>query len=109
MIRFIINTFGNKLLLALLGVSLIPLIAMVSAMNYLASQALMHEAANRLEAVRTIKAAQLESYFQLIHDQMLTFSNNRMVVEATEEFEAALDDRAGAKQSHAGADCPNES
>jgi methyl-accepting chemotaxis protein len=90
MIRFIINTFGNKLLLALLTVSLIPLIAMVIAMNYLASQALMHEAANRLEAVRTIKADQVESYFQLIHDQVLTFSNNRMVVEALDEFQAAL-------------------
>ena len=90
MIRFITDTFGNKLLLALLGVSLIPLIAMGSAMYYLASQALMYEASNRLEAVRTIKAAQVEDYFQLIHDQIQSFSGNRMVVEATEAFEAAM-------------------
>ena len=90
MIRFIIDTFGNKLLLALLGVSLIPLIAMGSAMYYLSSQALMDEASNRLEAVRTIKTAQVEDYFQLIHDQIQSFSGNRMVVEATEAFEAGV-------------------
>jgi hypothetical protein len=90
MIRFITDTFRNKLLLALLGVSLIPLLVMGSAMYYLASQALMNEASNRLEAVRTIKAAQVESYFQLIHDQVLTFSESQMVVEAVEGFESAI-------------------
>ncbi len=90
MIRFITDTFKNKLLLALLGVSLIPLIVMGCAMYYLASQSLMHEAANRLEAVRTIKAAQLETYFQLIHDEILTFSESRMVAEAAEGFQQAM-------------------
>ena len=51
---------------------------------------LMDEASNRLEAVRTIKAAQVESYFQLIHDQVLTFSESRMVADATQQLAEAF-------------------
>jgi methyl-accepting chemotaxis protein len=90
MIRFLRATFGNKLLLALLGVSLIPFIVLGAAMYHLSSQALMQEASNRLAAVRTIKAAQVQDYFQLLHDQILTFSESRMVAEAMQQFKDAI-------------------
>ncbi|MAG92157.1 MAG: hypothetical protein CMJ48_00180 [Planctomycetaceae bacterium] len=47
---------------------------------------LRQEAMNKLIAVREIKKNQIESYFQTINDQMLTFSENRMVVDAMQEF-----------------------
>ncbi len=89
MTRFILSTLGNRLLLALLGVSLIPLVLLASSLSYISSQAVMQEAELRVEAVRTIKAKQVEDYFDLLHDQILTFSESRMVAGAMQEFATA--------------------
>ncbi len=42
--------------------------------------ALEEETFNKLTAVREMKASQIEDYFQLIHDQVQTFSEDRMVI-----------------------------
>ncbi len=51
---------------------------------------LRQAAFDKLEAVKSIKRSALEKYFQTIRDQVMTFSENRMVVENmryfTEEF-----------------------
>lgn len=89
MIRFLISAFQNRLLLLLLGVSLIPLIVLSTALLYLQSHFLMDQASRSLEAVRTIKANQVESYFETIHDQIVTFSEDPMVITAMRSFREA--------------------
>jgi len=76
MIRRILH---NRLLLALLAISLIPLSILGFSMYYLTSNAIMEQATDRLTAVRTIKANQIQSYFHSIQDQIQTFSEDRMV------------------------------
>ena len=66
--------FKNRLLLGLLAISLVPLIVLGLSMYYLASDAIMQQAKDRLAAVRTIKANQIQSYFHSIQDQIQTFS-----------------------------------
>ena len=44
------------------------------------------EAYAKLQAVGKIKKTAIQHYFQTIHDQILTFSENRMIVEAMIEF-----------------------
>ena len=74
MIRRILH---NRLLLALLAISLIPLSILGFSMYYLTSNAIMEQATDRLTAVRTIKANQIQSYFHSIQDQIQTFSEDR--------------------------------
>jgi methyl-accepting chemotaxis protein len=50
----------------------------------------MTQAFNQLEAVRTIKANQVSGFFQTINDQILTFSEDRMVVDAMKEFQESI-------------------
>ena len=88
--QFLLSTLQNRLLLALLGVSLIPLILLGAAMYYFSSQAILQQTSDRLTAVRAIKANQIEDYFQSIRDQILTFSEDRMVVDAMKGFQQSL-------------------
>jgi len=80
------SIFGNRLLLALVGVSLIPLAVLGGTMYFITSRALMESQAGKLEAVRTIKASQVEGFFQMLQDHVLTFSESEMVVQAMKEF-----------------------
>ena len=50
---------------------------------------LEREAFNKLTAVREMKASQIEEYFKLIADQIITLSEDRMIIEAMYAFEAA--------------------
>jgi len=45
------------------------------------------EAFNQLTAIREMKASQIEDYFQLISDQIITLSEDRMIIDAMETFE----------------------
>ncbi len=47
---------------------------------------LRDEAFKKLVAVREIKRAAVERYFQLINDQILTFSEDQMVIDAVRDF-----------------------
>ena len=55
-----------------------------------ARRALQDQSFNMLTAVREMKAAEIESYFQNIVDQAVTFSGDLMVVRATRDFDAAF-------------------
>ncbi len=90
MIKYLRAALANRLLLALVGVSLFPVIVLGVAMHFLASQALMAEASNRLEAVRTIKANQVREYFELNRNQVRTFAESRMVLQALLGFSEAF-------------------
>ncbi len=46
---------------------------------------LRNEASQKLTAVRQVKRAAVEGYFRTINDQIVTFSQNRMIVDAMRE------------------------
>ena len=77
---------GYKLLIAFLIVGL----AAIGAISYVgystARESLQKESFNKLTAVREIKASQIEDYFQQIRNQVETFSEDKMIVEAMKEF-----------------------
>ena len=68
------GTVTNRLLLALLGVSLIPLVVLGVAAYFVTSNALMRSEEEKLEVVRTIKARYLEAAFQEIQRHLITIS-----------------------------------
>lgn len=51
---------------------------------------LRSEANNKLVAVRDIKKASIKRYFQTINDQVLTFSDNKMIIDAMKWFKGAF-------------------
>jgi methyl-accepting chemotaxis protein len=84
------SLLGNRLLLALLGVSLIPLALMAIATYRAASEALVKESFAKLETVRTITAKSVERYFQTLHDQLTVFADDRMAADACRQFSEAF-------------------
>ena len=59
--------------------------------GYLQGRAALQETAfNNLTAIRTTKARQIEDYFGQIRNQVVTLSENRMVVEAMGELKEAF-------------------
>ncbi len=87
-VSFLGTVISNRLLLALLGVSLIPLVLLGCAMYYVSSRALIDAGTNKLEAVRTIKADRIEDYFASIHDLTSTLSNAQLIQTALKELRA---------------------
>ena len=79
-----------KLLLTLVGVSLLPLLILGVVMYRSAANGIFDQANRQLESVRTIKANQVENYFDTIQKQMVTFSENAMVVDAMDAFPGAM-------------------
>ncbi len=106
-VRFTQTTIANRLLLALLAISLLPLAVLGGTMYYISSKSLMRHQANELETVCTIKSHQIESYFHTIKNHLLTASESIMIVEAMREmrdavprvFEKGLNDKQGKPES----------
>ena len=72
----------TKILLLLLTVG-IGSVALYGYGGYVtARNALERDSFNKLTAVREMKASQIEDYFRTIRHQIVTFSENRMIVEA---------------------------
>ena len=86
----VFSVFKNSLLLALLGVSLIPLVVLGASLYFWASGKVMQRQSEYVDTLRQIKARELERYFQTIHDQIRTISEDRMVIESVQELSAAL-------------------
>jgi methyl-accepting chemotaxis protein len=91
------SALAGNLLLALLFVSLLPLLVLgITVYNY-ASRLHSEQASATLTADRTSKAIQVERYFNTIHEQVKTFSEDLMVVDAMRELsDAFLDARKDA-------------
>jgi serine phosphatase RsbU (regulator of sigma subunit) len=74
-------------------------IIVVGWLSYNEARTSMEEASfNELTAVREMKASQIEDYFQNIHDQILTFSEDPTIVSAMLQFRAgfhSVDDDLG--------------
>jgi len=83
---------GTKLLISFLAVGVIPftVIGIISLTK--SSNALKKQSFAQLESIRDVKKNEVTRYFQTVKDQMLTFSENRMIIEAMQQFESAFDD-----------------
>lgn len=81
---------ANRLLLALLAVSLIPLALTGIAMYESSSSALEEQAFQHLETVRTVTGKSVERYFAGLQDQLRVAAEDRMTVDALRQFKAAF-------------------
>jgi PAS domain S-box-containing protein len=81
---------GTKILVAFTTVAIVA----VGLVGYFAfttgSNTLEEESFNKLTAVREMKASQIEDYFQLVENQVVTLSQDRMIIEAMREFDDGL-------------------
>jgi methyl-accepting chemotaxis protein len=84
------SLLGNRLLLALLAVSLIPMALMGLASQQASSTALKTQAFKQLETVNTITGQSVERYFGTLHDELRVLSEDRMISAAIREFTAGV-------------------
>jgi methyl-accepting chemotaxis protein len=75
-----------KVALSVLAVALPPFLAMAGLLSWQARTALENEAYSKLEAMRENKRAAVERYFKDIEHQILSFSEDGMVVDAMREL-----------------------
>ena len=80
----------EKLILSMMLAGLLPLFIVGVIVNDKASDALQSQAYAQLVSLRATKAATIESYFQQIHDQVLTFSEDAMIVQGMREMKAGF-------------------
>ena len=79
---------GTKVILLFLVAGMVPF-GITGLLSYRsASTALEKQAFNQLVSVRETKKKQIEDYFSTIRKQVQTFSNDRMIVDATKYFKS---------------------
>ncbi len=81
---------ATKILLVTVFITLTVIVVSLMVSNYSTRKALEQEAYDRLTAVRELKSQQVEDYFQSIRRQVLTFSEDQMVVDAMRKFSDAF-------------------
>ncbi len=82
----------TKILLAFAIVAIIAVGTIALVAFGIGRSTLEQESFNKLTAVREMKASQIEDYFQLIEDQVLTLSADRMIIDAMRELDGAYHD-----------------
>ncbi len=82
---------SNRLLLALLVVSLLPLAVMGYATYQSAAGAIEQQAEQQLQTVNTITAKAVSRYFDSMEKQLQITADNRMTLEALEAFNTGYD------------------
>ena len=86
----------TKLILGSLLIALVPAITITSIISWQATQSshdtLSDVAMEHLISVRENNKNRIEQYFQQINNQVLTFSNDRMIIEAMSRFKASVND-----------------
>ena len=84
----------TKLIVGSILLAILPVMIAGSIITWQANKearvALEEQAKNQLISIREMKKNQIEAYFQTIRDQVLTFSNDRMIIEAMKNFKAAF-------------------
>ena len=80
----------TKILLAFALIAVISVVTIAVVAFSIGQSTLEEESFNQLTAVREMKASQIEDYFQLIEDQAVTFSEDRMIIEAMRAFDDNL-------------------
>ncbi|MFM9964162.1 MAG: methyl-accepting chemotaxis protein [Planctomycetaceae bacterium] len=89
-LRAVRTSIRSKLLLGMFVVAVIPLLVLGATVYFHAEQAVMVKAVDQLEALRTIQATRLQQHFQMLENQISTFAENRMVVEAMKDFRTSF-------------------
>jgi PAS domain S-box-containing protein len=82
----------TKILLAFAIVAIIAVGTIALVAFSIGRSTLEQESFNKLTAVREMKASQIEDYFQLIEDQVITLSQDRMIVDAMMLLDGAYHD-----------------
>lgn len=84
----------SKLIIGSIFLAVVPVGIAGSIITWQANQqakiALEEQTRNQLTSIREMKKNQIEAYFQTIRDQALTFSNDRMIIEAMKDFKPAF-------------------
>jgi hypothetical protein len=80
----------NPLLLALLGVSLIPMAFMGLTSYRSSSAALREQAFKQLDTVNAITAKSVEQYFDTLRQQLVVLAEGRAVREGLDRFRSGL-------------------
>ena len=81
---------GTKILLVTVGMVVVVIIVSGLVSDLSTRDALQQDTFNKLTAVREMKAQQVEDYFEQIRNQVVTFSESRMVVDAMRDLNSAL-------------------
>lgn len=80
----------NPLLLALLGVSLIPMAFMGMTSYRTSSAALREQALKQLDTVNAVTTKSVERYFASLHQELAVLAEGRICVESLRDFTAGL-------------------
>ena len=104
-----INTFSvrAKLIVALMGLSLIPLVLAVSYVYYYTYEELEHDAENQLKVIRDLKAYEIENFFAQMAGQARTMSRAFLIEDSMQLLPSSfaklglesIDDTQGAGSS----------
>lgn len=83
-------SIANKLFLAFLSLTIVGIV-ITSVISFQQSRDSLEKAAfDQLTSVREMKAFQIEEYLKFIANQVVTFSADRMVIDAVREFKSAF-------------------
>ncbi|MCC5926383.1 MAG: methyl-accepting chemotaxis protein [Bacteroidetes bacterium] len=82
------KSIASKLITAFILVGTIVVASMQIASHMIAKDAMLSVTIDRLEGIRALKQTDIERYFDTIRDQLLTFSENNMIVHAMAAFPA---------------------
>jgi len=80
----------EQLVACLVVAGLVPLAMTATVLGLRAGDALESQASNQLASLRAAKGRTIEDYFAQVRDQVLTFSESAMIVEAMGAFRAAF-------------------
>jgi PAS domain S-box-containing protein len=84
------NRISTKILAVAVGIAITTLLTSGLVASSMIRTAVEKQAFEKLTAVREMKAQQIEDYFRFIRQQILTFSEDRMTVDAMGEFREAF-------------------
>ena len=89
--KFFLNMkLGTKVLVGFL-VSVVITILSISTVSYnIASEGMHNEGFQKLIAIREIKASQIEEYFDSVRNQVETFSESTMIIDAMKSFKSSF-------------------
>jgi len=84
---------NKKMILMACGLAIIPLIVAIAVLGNIAtniaSNSLETAAKNQLISIRDTKKTQIEDYFGTIRSQVISFSDNYMIIDAMRSFKAS--------------------
>lgn len=82
--------FGTKLFLAFFATGLIPFAILAAVYMHSATTAISQSAFHHLESVRDVKRASVERYFNTVKNQILSFAEDQMIVDAMIAFRSDI-------------------